>query len=460
MSLYSSVSSAWFDCAWPYRTEVTIQETSGTTLTDHQVLLSLSSADFDSNYAWSGSGDDVRVIDSDDSTPLDFYIESWDAVAEQARIWVRLASLPANSSRQIFVYVGNTAAANAETPNQVFLDPGIRFHTRRSTVDPINKSTAFSAFNSASDNVPGYGCTFVTDFTGINNRNQFSPPSRNQNIVLLSESYFEVGPGEAGVWSFRYGADFGRGGGLYVDDVALEEQWSDDLWWAGNWNAASEVLEGSINLAPGFHKIEIIGAEGCCDGGLTVQYRRPGGSYQTFQTSSINMRSRSCTSVQPSVSFAVSDTSQPLLNVAKRNAVIEDPVNGSTDPKAIPGARVRYLVDVSNRGRGSGDTNSYVVIDEIPSDTRLYVAGGDPFNFIDGTPPSMISFNFTNLNDPNDDVSFSNDDGASYNYTPSPGADGSDPAVTHIRMDLGGQMSCGTDLDPSQFTVGFDVLIE
>ena len=458
--LLPTVSLAWFDCAWPYRTDVTIQETSGTSLSNHQVMLSLSSADVDGSYSWSANGDDLRVVDNDDSTPLDFYIESWDAVAESARIWVRIPSLPANSSRTIFMYFGNAGAANAETPNQVFLDPGIRFHSRRSNVDPVNKTTAFNAFNSANDNVPGYGCTFVTNFNGITNRNQFSPPSRNRDIVILSESYFEVAAGEAGVWSFRYGADFGLGGGLYIDNVALEEQWSDDLWWAGNWNTSNEVLEGSISLAPGFHKMEIIGAEGCCDGGLTVQYRRPGSSYQTFQTGTINMRSRSCTSVQPAVAVTVSDISQPLLNVAKRSSVVEDPVNGSAGPKAIPGARVRYLVDVSNSGRGLGDTNSYVVIDEIPTDTRLYVQGANPFSFSNGATPSDISFTFGGLGDSSDDVSFSSDGGVTYNYVPAPGADGADPAVTHIRMDLGGQMRCGTDSDPSEFTIGFDVVIE
>ena len=458
--LLPATSYAWFDCAWPYRTEVTVQENSGGTLTDHQVLLTISSADFDSGYTWSANGDDIRVLDSDDTTPLNFHIEDWNSAAQTARIWVRLDNLPANASRTLFVYYGNAAAANAESADFVFLDPGIRFHTRQSTVNPGSRSAAFNAFNSATDNNPGYGCTFITNFAGITNRNQFAPPNRNGNIILLSESFFEVLPGEAGVWDFRYGADFGRGGGLYVNGVALEEQWNDDLWWAGNWNASSEVLEGSINLAAGFHKLEIIGGEGCCDGGLTVQYRRPGGSFQTFQTSNINMRSRSCTSVQPAVTYTVSDTSQPLLNVAKRSDVIADPVNGGSDPKAIPGARVRYLIDVSNRGRGSGDTNSYVVIDEIPADTRLYVSGSNPFTFTDGSPPSDITFDFSGLGSASDDVSFSDDGGSTFTYTPTPGADGADPNVTHLRIDFGGQMSCGTDTSPAEFTLGFDVVID
>lgn len=453
-------SQAWFDCNWLFRTEVVVQETSGALLNNQQVLVTLSAANVDSNYTWSTNGDDIRVLDSDDSTPLNFFIENWNQAGQSARLWVLIPTLSANESRQVLVYYGNNAAANAENlVDQVFVEPGIRFHTRNSGVDPFNRNSAFNAFNNATDNVAGYGCTFVTDFTNINNQNQFGPPNQNSSIVALSESYFEVAAGEAGVWSFRYGADFGLGGGLYVDGVALEEQWNDDLWWAGNWNAANEILEGSISLGVGFHKLEVIGGEGCCDGGITVQYRRPGGNYQTFQTNTINIGSRSCAAGEPSLTYAVTDTSQPLIEVAKRNIILNDPINGTSSPKWIPGGRVQYLVDVSNRGRGSGDNNSYFVVDEIPANTSLYLQGASPFSFVDGTPPSNLSFNYVAPGDPGDDVAFSNDGGLTFNYTPVTAADGTDPAVTHVRLSFGGQMSCGTDASPSTFTVGFEIVI-
>lgn len=414
-----------------------------------------------SNYVWSANGDDLRIIDSDDITALDFFIEQWDQPSQTARIWVRIPSLEANETRRVYLYVGNVSATSSSTSaNTVFLDPGIRFNTRQSTTNPNNKSAAFGAFNSANDNIAGYGCTFISNFTGINNRNQFGPPNQSTNFGALSESFFEVLPTEAGVWSFRYGADFGRGGGLYVDDVALEEQWNDDLWWASNWGASTEVLEGSINLTTGFHKIEIIGFEGCCDGGITAQYRRPGGSYQTFQTNTINIRSRKCTAAEPTVSFLPPSSNLPDFVLSKSVGVMVDPVNGTTSPKAIPGARMRYFVELSNTGPGANDDGSILVTDEIPPNTSLYTQGATPISFTDGASPSNLTFNYVSLSSLTDDVDFSNDGGVTYTYTPGIGANGSDPAVTHIRVSPGGAMSCGDNSITPQFTLSFDVIVD
>jgi uncharacterized repeat protein (TIGR01451 family) len=40
----------------------------------------------------------------------------------------------------------------------------------------------------------------------------------------------------------------------------------------------------------------------------------------------------------------------PTLSVAKSEAVISDPVNGTTNPKAIPGATVEYTLSITNTG--------------------------------------------------------------------------------------------------------------
>jgi len=41
---------------------------------------------------------------------------------------------------------------------------------------------------------------------------------------------------------------------------------------------------------------------------------------------------------------------EPSVSVAKRSIVTSDPVNGTTNPKAIPGATVHYCITVSNNG--------------------------------------------------------------------------------------------------------------
>lgn len=454
-----SPGQAWFDCLWTYRTEITITENSGGTLTDYQVPVDLTASDLNGAYVWSTDGRDLRVIDTDDLTELEFFVESWDSVAQTARVWVRFPVLAANAARPIFFYYGN-ADATSESTGFTFTNPGIRFHTRNSTTNPASGSQAFAAFDGASDGVAGYGCTFITNFTGITNRNQFSPPSRNGNFIALSESFFEVRPGEEGIWSFRYGADFGWGGGLYVDDVPLEEQWPDDLWWANNWNNSTEVLEGSISLTAGYHKLEVIGGEGCCDGGITVQYRRPGGAYQTFTTSTIDVRSRECPVTEPTIGFGANGLQQPALSIAKTVEVVEDPMNGTTNPKAIPGARVRYTVSVTNLGDGASDTDSIVIEDAIPANTQLYVQGVPPIGFADGPVSSGLSLDFAGLSSAADDLAFSDDGGSSYGYAPTPDGLGADASVTHIRITPSGRFRCQESGATPSFTTQFEVLVE
>jgi uncharacterized repeat protein (TIGR01451 family) len=60
------------------------------------------------------------------------------------------------------------------------------------------------------------------------------------------------------------------------------------------------------------------------------------------------------------------------LVVTKSSAVISDPINSTTNPKAIPGATIEYCVDVDNTSGGAAAT-SVVITDAIPANTT-YVA--------------------------------------------------------------------------------------
>jgi len=45
----------------------------------------------------------------------------------------------------------------------------------------------------------------------------------------------------------------------------------------------------------------------------------------------------------------------PVLSVTKTSCPVSDPVNGTTNPKRIPGAIIRYMFDIKNTGTGSVD---------------------------------------------------------------------------------------------------------
>ncbi|UTW47437.1 hypothetical protein [Bacterioplanoides sp. SCSIO 12839] len=129
----------------------------------------------------------------------------------------------------------------------------------------------------------------------------------------------------------------------------------------------------------------------------------------------------------------------PNITLAKSSFVLNDPINGTSYPKAIPGAEVVYQLLVSNTGTGSPDADTIIIDEEIPADSPLFVGNFDatgPVKFIDGSSPdeSGLTFNYQSLQAANDDVAFSNNQGASFTYQPSPDAHGYDSNVTHIRF--------------------------
>ncbi len=65
-----------------------------------------------------------------------------------------------------------------------------------------------------------------------------------------------------------------------------------------------------------------------------------------------------------------------------------------------------------------------------------------PVQFVDGTPASGFTYTIVALGDAGDDVSFSNDGGTTFTYTPTADANGVDTTVTHIRINPKGDLLC------------------
>ncbi|MCH9696140.1 MAG: hypothetical protein K0U72_16610 [Gammaproteobacteria bacterium] len=148
----------------------------------------------------------------------------------------------------------------------------------------------------------------------------------------------------------------------------------------------------------------------------------------------------------------------PILQVTKLSTTLSDPVNGSSGPKAIPGAFVQYTVGLVNQGIGSVDADSMVITDPIPANTSLYVStvSGDPVSFVDGAISSGLSYSYPA------DIEFSIQPGggAPYGYTPVPDAQGFDSAITGYRITPGGAMNGDTGSGAPSFNIVFRVRIE
>jgi len=112
---YTSTSMA----GWKYKREITITENSGSTLTNYQVKIELTPTNFDYSHA-NSDGSDIRFTDSDGKTQLSYWIEKWDPTGTSI-IWVKVPSIPASSTKTIYMYYGNPSASSTSSGDSTFI---------------------------------------------------------------------------------------------------------------------------------------------------------------------------------------------------------------------------------------------------------------------------------------------------------------------------------------------------
>ena len=139
-----------------------------------------------------------------------------------------------------------------------------------------------------------------------------------------------------------------------------------------------------------------------------------------------------------------------ILGVTKVSTVISDPVNGTTNPKLIPGAVVQYVITVTNSGPGTVDASSLVITDPIPANVFPFVQG-TAVTFADGTPASGLSYAYPS------NVSWTRTAGGTsgFGVTPTPDANGFDSTITGIRIAPTGTMSAATLTSQPSFSISF-----
>jgi len=142
-----------------------------------------------------------------------------------------------------------------------------------------------------------------------------------------------------------------------------------------------------------------------------------------------------------------------VLIVQKSSVVISDPVNGTVNPKAIPGAIVEYSITVRNAGNRAVDSNSLIMVDEMPGDMAF--ATGTPVAFTNGSPASGL-----NTFDASTMVRFSSQTGTPTNFNYSP-VGAFDRNVRAIRIAPTGTMAAATSgTSQPSFTIRFRARLE
>ena len=335
--------------------------------------------------------------------------------------------------------------------NELGLTPGVPFTFHVSSSNAALGSNSFAA--QVDDNLAGCGGTagsttvpgvdFAPDrsLTGLGLQTVHAAHTLT-NAGNASDSYDlrSTSGGDFTPTAIRYYLDIDADGAITAVDLLLTDTDGD-----GDPNTAV--------LAPG-ETIDVL-----------IAYDLPasisGGDVATVTTTAAS-------DFQPLATDFVVDTldalSPPELVVTKVVSTAEDPINLTTNPKAVPGSRVVYTITIENRGDGSVDNDAAVITDSIPSDVCLVVAdiggpGSGPVAFQDGAPSSGLSYTFASLASAADDVDFSQDGGATYDYTPAVNGAGCDPAVTNVRINPKGSFAADTGSGAPQFALSFRAIV-
>jgi hypothetical protein len=152
------------------------------------------------------------------------------------------------------------------------------------------------------------------------------------------------------------------------------------------------------------------------------------------------------------VTCTITNTKVPTnatLTVLKFSTIISDPINGTINPKAIPGAVVSYSILVSNSGTSAVNAGTIFIRDPLPN-TVTY-NNGVVVSFSNGVPISGLTWNLAT------DARFSNSATtpatfANCTYTPAAGFDAN---VKFVCIQPSGSMVGATGAGQPSFTVSF-----
>ena len=169
------------EAGWTYKRPIAVTNTTGSSLTDYQVLVTLTTANTNS-YAGMVEGE-IRFAVSDASDPLPYWIENWDTSGD-SKIWVKVPTIDTGTTTPFNMYYVNsnaTDASDGETTFEFFDDfPGTTLDSDKWTEDAVNDITHtinnYFRFEDATKSVNNYWVYDGTD-TGSQHQSTWTPTS-------------------------------------------------------------------------------------------------------------------------------------------------------------------------------------------------------------------------------------------------------------------------------------------
>jgi hypothetical protein len=146
----ADASTSWWNDAWAYRIPIAIRNDYQETFAAFPVRIRLDAERLPDGLA-RADGDDLRFVDADQRTVLPHEVEVFAPAGSE--LWVGVPELAAETTKTIWLYVGNPAATAAEQPDGVWPAETYRLvlhmaDARDSTAngnDPVDNATTSAA---------------------------------------------------------------------------------------------------------------------------------------------------------------------------------------------------------------------------------------------------------------------------------------------------------------------------
>lgn len=314
-----------------------VSATSGATVTNSAEVTASSIFDIDSTPNNGATGED----DYDDAS---FTV----AGTRVAGTPPNLSSICSPANQILFDWNGQSWTTGSTNNNFTVTGIGITNYTITTDVTFVTGSPTIN-----STNVGGNAATEQSLFLNMNNNNQ----SDTSTTVLALPTAVP------GLQFTLFDVDFGAG------------QWADKVTVTGMYNGATVIptlTNGTANYVVGNTAIGDVGSDGPDpDGNVVVTFLTPVDSvsieYGNHTTAPANPGNQFMN--VHDMNYCAPDTT---FSVTKISTIISDPVNGSSDPKSIPGAVIRYCILISNAG--SATATAISATDTLPANITYTAA--------------------------------------------------------------------------------------
>jgi len=225
--------------------------------------------------------------------------------------------------------------------------------------------------------------------------------------------------------------------------------------------AATSCPNGTVTAAPGGGSLVLSGATIPANSSCTVTVSVVSSIIGTWSNPAnpLIVTSSNANDSNPAATATLTIYVLPNITMLKSVQVFSDPVNGTSSPKAIPGAQLLYTTTATNFGAGATDAESVVITEPLLSAAVSLVVAGSPVTCTNGTPTSGLTFNCGAYNDATDQVYFSRD-GTDWSYTPVVGANNTDPLVRYLKVTPSGPFNGANGGNNPNFTITFKVIIK